>query len=62
MSTVKLPGSKQVDTQMEVHTATQNTNVSLAQEFQKYLSNEPQKHDIIDKGKQKKGQVKKLDK
>ena len=62
MTTTQLLCSQRFDTQMEVHTATQNTNVSLAQEFQKYLSNEPQKHDIIDKGKQKKGQVKKLDK
>ena len=39
MATIQLPGNKQFYTQMSVHTAIQNTYVSLAQEFQKYLSN-----------------------
>ena len=39
METVKLPGSKCFDTQMEVHTVTQNTDVSLSQKLQKHLSN-----------------------
>ena len=33
MGTMKLPRSKRFDTQMPVHTATQNADVSLAQEF-----------------------------
>ena len=39
-------------------TETKNITVSLAQESQKYLSNQLRKHGIIDHGKQKKSQVK----
>ena len=59
MATVKLPGSKWFDTWIVVQT---ETYTSLKLEFQKYLSNEPQKHGIIYNGKHKKGQVKKVDK
>ena len=52
--TVKLPGSELFDTYMTVHTATQNSDVSLAQEFQKHLSNVSHKHDILDNVKHKK--------
>ena len=38
MKNVQLPGSKQFDIQMELHTSTQNNDVTLAQEFQKHLS------------------------
>ena len=48
MDTVKLPGSESFDTQMSVHTATQNTNVILSQGFQKHLSNGSHKHGILD--------------
>ena len=34
MVTVQLPVSKRFDTQMAVHTAPQNIDVSLSQEFQ----------------------------
>ena len=37
MATVKLPGSKRFDTQMAVHTETQDTDTNLSQSFQKYL-------------------------
>ena len=37
MASAQLPGSKRFDNQIEVHTATQNTDKSLAQEFQKHL-------------------------
>ena len=47
-ATVKLYGSKRFNTPMIVHTATQNTDLSLAQEFQKHLSNAPRKHGILD--------------
>ena len=56
MATVQIPGSKRSDTQMSVHTSIQNTYVSLAQEFQKHLSNESRKHVIIDHVKHKKTQ------
>ena len=39
MATVQLTGSKWFDNQIEVHIETQNTDVSLAKEFKKYLSN-----------------------
>ena len=39
MATVQLTDSKSFDTQMAVYTATQNTILSLSQEFQKHLSN-----------------------
>ena len=56
MATVQIPGSKRSDTQMSVHTSIQNTYVSLAQEFQKHLSNESRKHVIIDHARHKKTQ------
>ena len=62
MVTVQLPGSKRFDTQMEVHTETQNTDVSLSQEFKKHLSNKQIKPGIIDNRKHKKGQVNKIGK
>ena len=40
MATVQLTDSKRFDTQIAVHTAAQNTDVSLALEFQKHFSNE----------------------
>ena len=48
MTTVQLPVSKWFDTKMKVRTAAQNTDVSLALEFQKHLSNAPRKHGILD--------------
>ena len=54
MDTVQLPVSKWFDTQMAVHTATKNTDVSLALESQKHLSNASHKHGIIDHRKHKK--------
>ena len=51
METVKLPGTVWY-TNGSAHTATQNTDVSLSQEFQKHFSNEPRKHGIIDNLKQ----------
>ena len=62
MDTVQIPGSKRFDTQMSVHIATQNTDVSLAQDLQKHLSNESRKCGIIYHGKHKISSSKKLDK
>ena len=46
MENFQIPGSKLFDAQMEVQTATQNTDVILALEFQNHLSNESYKHGI----------------
>ena len=62
MVMLQLPGSKWFDTQMAVHTATQNTDVSLALESQKHLSNASRKHYNFDNGKHKKRSRKKSDK
>ena len=40
MATIQLPDSKRFDTQIYVHTETQNTDESLALEFQKHFSKE----------------------
>ena len=40
MATDQIPGSRRFDAQMTVNTATQNTYVILALEFQKRFSNE----------------------
>ena len=40
MATVQLPVIKRFDTQIAVHTVIQNTDASLAQEFQKHLPEE----------------------
>ena len=58
-ATFQLPGSKLFYAQMTVHTATQNTDVSLAQEFQKHLSNKSLKHVLIYPRKHKKDKVNK---
>ena len=59
MSTVQLSGSERFDTQKSVQTATKNTHMSLAQEFQKHLSNASHKHVILDNGRHKKRSSKK---
>ena len=61
MATVQFPCIKLFDAQMVVHTATQNTDMSLALEFQKHFSNESRKHGILDHVKHKKVNLK-LDK
>ena len=43
MVTVQLPGSKYYDTQMGMHSVAQNSNVNLAWEFHKYISNSSRK-------------------
>ena len=57
-----MPISKMFDTPITIHTSMHNYDVSLSQEFLKHLSNEFCKHDVKEDGKQKNGQVKKLDK
>ena len=59
MTTLQLPGSKWIDIQTLVYIATQNTFLSLALEFQNDLSNESNKHVIIDHRKPKNVKFKK---
>ena len=61
VATFQLPGSKRFDTQMEVHTATQNTDVILALEFQNKLVKLITQTWYYRSCKIKKGQVKKVD-
>ena len=53
---MQCPSEKGYYTQMVMHSATYTKYFSLAQEFQKHLSNAERKHDIIDQGKYKSGQ------
>ena len=39
MDTFQIPGSEHFDAQISMHTATQNSDVILALEFQKHFSN-----------------------
>ena len=54
MLTVQLTVEKGYDTKMEMHTETCTSDVGLAREFIKHLSNAYQKHGVIYKGKYKK--------
>ena len=40
MSNVQLPGTNRFDSQMQIHTGNQNNDVSLAKQFQHYLTKE----------------------
>ena len=51
MSNVQLPGSNIFDSQIIMHSCTQNNDVSLAKQFQKHLSKDHLKHGFIDQGK-----------
>ena len=42
---------QKIDSQILMHSSTQKNDVSLAKEFQKHLSKEHWKHDVIDQGK-----------
>ena len=53
-STVQLYYSHSFVAKITIHTSTQNANVSLAQYFQKHLSNASLKHGCLDQWKQKK--------
>ena len=54
MPIVQLTGAKGYDTHMVMHTGTCASDVSLAREFKKHLSNETHKHGVIDQVKYKK--------
>ena len=50
MRTVKLPGAEDYDSHMEMHTSTTNTDISLARESQKHISDPTRAHDLLDHG------------
>ena len=54
ISIVQLPFEKVYDTQVVIHTATRTSDVSLAREFQKYMSHAARKHGVMYQGKYKK--------
>ena len=47
MSTVQLPGSIWFDSQIQMHTGTENKYVNLAKEFQEHLTKEQRKDGSI---------------
>ena len=51
MATVQLPAIQCFYTKIEINKSNQNADISLAQEFQKHLSNASRKHGILDNGK-----------
>ena len=54
MSKVKLPGSVRFDSQIKIHTGTENKDVSLAREFKDHLEGEHRQNGVIDQGKSRK--------
>ena len=54
MCNVQLPVSKKIYSNILMHYCTQNNDVSLAKEFQKYISKEHHKHGVIDQVKYRK--------
>ena len=54
MSTVQLPGSVIFDSQIRMHTGTENKDVILAKEFKDHLEEEHRQNGAIDQGKSRK--------
>ena len=54
MKTMQLPGVADYDSHMEMHTSTVNIVISLAREYQKYISEPTWAHDLLDHGKDRK--------
>ena len=54
ISTVQLPGSNMLDSQMQIYNVKQNNDVSLAKEFQHHLIKEHIKYGVFDQGKNNK--------
>ena len=54
MSKVKLPGSVRFDSQIKMHTGTENKDVSLAKEFKNHLEGKHRQNGAIDQGKPRK--------
>ena len=55
---VQLPGSVRFDSQIKMHTGTENNDVSLAKEFKDHLESEHRQNCAIDQGKSRKRFVK----
>ena len=53
-TTVQMPGASSYDSQMEIHTSTKNTDINLAREFQKHISDPTRAHGLLDNGKDRK--------
>ena len=54
MKDMQLPGAEAYYSQIEMHTSTANTNISLAKEFQKHISDPTQAHCLLNQSKDKK--------
>ena len=54
MSKVQLPRSIRFDSQIKMHTVTENKDVSLAKEFKDHLEGEHRKNGFIDQVKSRK--------
>ena len=54
MSKVQLPGSVIFDSQIKMHTGTENKDVSLAKEFKDHMEGEHRQNGVIDQGKSRK--------
>ena len=54
ISKVQLPGSIRFDSQIKIHTGTENKDVSLSKEFKDHLEGEHRKNGVIDQGKSRK--------
>ena len=54
MSKVQLPGSVIFDSQIKIHTGTENKDLSLAKEFKDHLEEEHRQNGVIDQGKSRK--------
>ena len=51
MSKFQLPGPVRFDSQIEIHTGTENKDVGLAKEFKYHLEGEHLQNGVIDQGK-----------
>ena len=51
MSNVQLPGSFRFDSQIKIHTGTENKDLSLAKEFKDHLEGQYRQNGVIDQGK-----------
>ena len=54
MSKVQIPGPVIFDSQIKMHTGTEEKDVSLSQEFKNHLEGEHRQNGAIDQGKPKK--------
>ena len=58
MSKVQLPGSVRFDSQIKIHTGTENKDVSLVKEFKDHLEGEHLQNGSIDQGRSRKRSMK----